>query len=274
MNETDLLSFRWTGDDPPYIDAPTVRRCGDLVIGCYGGGSAAGAFKNEDAAFVLARADRDWCFAALLDGHYSLESDALILRTLAEREARLIEAMSLPAGTAVEAVRSLLVEAFSSREFRQACRGVTGEASALFCAQRGRFVFWLSVGDCLAFAFHPELAGLGQFAMNQRHFYEWLGKSNVFDLEAPAFSSGVQELRTGLNTIVMITDGLYEYAGSPFEDPAAIYRALGPAQPDLESAVLQAMQAVHKGSGRDSATVIAWQVVAREAATRSSPQPR
>jgi hypothetical protein len=75
-----------------------------------------------------------------------------------------------------------LLDGFDNDAFREACRHVVGEASAIFAAQKGRFVFWLSVGDCLGFALHPELGGQGQFAMNQRHFYEWIGKSNVFEL--------------------------------------------------------------------------------------------
>jgi hypothetical protein len=171
-------------------------------------------------------------------------------------------------------VRELLLEGFKSAAFREACQDVVGEASAIFAAQKGRFVFWLSVGDCLGFALHPELGGQGQFAMNQRHFYEWMGKSNVFDLDPVPFSSGVQELRSGLNAVALVTDGLYEYPNSPFEDPTAIYQTLGPPQPDLTAGALRALNTVHRGRGRDSATIIAWQVAVNEPATRSSPAPR
>ena len=274
MTTHQILGFRWIGDDDAYIDTPHVERCGDVVIGAYGGSSGSGAFKNEDAVWVLCHPQREWHFAALVDGHYTCESDAVIFDVLEARKQEIIEAMSLPPGAAFEALRSLLVAGFDSHAFREACSTVVGEASAVFCAQKGRFVFWLSVGDCLAFALHPELGGLGQFAMNQRHFYEWLGKSNVFDLSPPPFSQGVQELRTGLNAVVLVTDGLYEYPNSPFEDPTAVYTTLGPPQSNLEAGVLRAMQVVHAGRGRDSATVVAWQVVVNEPATRSSPAPR
>lgn len=274
MTASDVLSFRWIGDNPPYIDTPHVERCGDVLIGAYGGASAGGGFKNEDAAYVMCHLEGGWRFAALIDGHYSCESDALIFATLDKRRHRIVSAMEQPTGAAFESLRALLLEGFSSIEFRDACRNVVGEASAIFCAQKGRFVFWLSVGDCLAFALHPELGGLGQFALNQRHFYEWLGKSNIFDLDPPPFSSGVQELRTGINSVVLVTDGLYEYPDSPFEDPTAVYALMGPPQRDLEAGVLRALQTVHAGRGRDSATVVAWQVVVNEPATRSSPAPR
>lgn len=273
-NADDLLSFRWIGNQAAYIDAPNIDRCGDMLIGAYGGASEGGAFKNEDAAYILCHPQRAWRFAALVDGHYTCDSDELIFTTLDGLRERIAAAMELPAGIAFESVRSLLIEAFSSPAFREACTRVVGEASAFFCAQKGRFVFWLSVGDCLGFALHPELGGQGQFAMNQRHFYEWLGKSNIFDAEAPPFTSGVQELRTGLNSIVLVTDGLYEYPNSPFEDPTAIYGAMGPHPGALEMGVMRALRAVHTGRGRDSATIIAWQVDVQERATRSSPAPR
>lgn len=272
--QPDILSYRWIGDNPPYIDTPNVARCGDVVIGAYGGASAGGGFKNEDAAYVLCHPEGAWRFAALVDGHYTCESDEVIFAAIDAQRDRIVQAMDLPPGAAFEVVRSLLLDAFTAPEFREACSHVVGEASAIFCAQKGRFVFWMSVGDCLAFALHPELGGLGQFAMNQRHFYEWIGKSNIFDLEAPPFSSGIQELRSGLNSVVMVTDGLYEYPNSPFEDPTAVYGTLGPVQSNLEAGVLRALQVVHTGRGRDSATIIAWQVDVREQATRSSPAPR
>lgn len=274
MTTEDILSFRWIGEEPAYIDTPNVQRCGDIVIGAYGGSSMAGAFKNEDAAYVLAHPEGEWRFAALVDGHYSCESDEAIFAVLDERREAIIQAMDLPIGAAFEGVRSLLIDGFSSASFREACTRVVGEASAIFIAQKGRFVFWLSIGDCLGFALHPELGGLGQFAMNQRHFYEWLGKSNIFDLEAPPFSSGVQELRSGLNAVVLVTDGLYEYPNSPFEDPTAVYSTLGPPQPNLEAGVQRALQVVHTGRGRDSATIVAFHLTVTEPATRSSPAPR
>jgi hypothetical protein len=274
MAEQDILSYRWIGDDAAYIDEPHVERCGDVVIGAYGGASSSGAFKNEDAAWVLCHPAGEWRFAALVDGHYSCESDEAIFAVLDAGKELLIEAMSRPIGVAFEAVRELLLEGFQSDAFREACRGVVGEASAILAAQKGRFVFWISVGDCIGFALHPELGGLGQFAMNQRHFYEWIGKSNVFELDPVPFTSGVQELRTGLNAVALVTDGLYEYPNSPFEDPTAVYGTLGPPQPDLDAGAMRALNTVHRGRGRDSATIVAWQVVVKEPATRSSPAPR
>ncbi len=276
MPKEDLLTFRWVGGTNAYLDEPNLDHCGDIVIGAYGGSIQAGAVRNEDAVFILNSPGDGWKFAALLDAHYSTESDALIFATLEQRQPAIITALSNPVGSAFDELRSVLTDAFGSDSFRRACQGVVGEASCIFVAQKARFVFWLSIGDCLGFALHPELAGLGQFAMNQRHFFEWVGKSNVFDLDVPVFSTGVQELRQGRNSVVLVTDGLYEYPYSPFADPAAIYATLGPENrgPDISTGVLQALGTVHESGGRDSATVVAWQSEIREQPTRSSPVPR
>ena len=276
MPSAKLLSYRWIGSDNAHLDKPNVDHCGGVAIGSYGGATQTGAVRNEDAALVLSDPSADWTFAALLDAHYSTESDDLIFATLEERQSAIIASLSRPVGAAFDDVRSILVEAFSSASFRKACQRIVGEASCIFVAQKSRFLFWLSIGDCLGFALHPELANLGQFAVNQRHFYEWLGKSNVFDLDAPAFSSGVQELRQGPNSIVLVTDGLYEYPYSPFVDPAAIYASLGPerGRSDVAAGVMQALSTVHEGNGRDSATIVAWQTDIRDRPTRSSPMPR
>ena len=45
---------RWLGSQLPHLDRPAIVVCGNVVIGCYGGNTSAGAHKNEDAALV-------WC---------------------------------------------------------------------------------------------------------------------------------------------------------------------------------------------------------------------
>ncbi len=276
MPKQELLSYRWVGGENAYLDEPNLDHCGEIVIGAYGGSTQAGAVRNEDAVMILSDPEEGWKFAALLDAHYSTDSDDLIFATLEECRPAIIAALSKPVGAAFNDLRAVLVDAFSSAEFRKACQRVVGEASCIFAAQKSRFLFWLSIGDCLGFALHPELAGQGQFAVNQRHFFEWIGKSNVFDLDAPAFSSGVQELRQGRNSVVLVTDGLYEYPFSPFVDPSVIYASLGPEHrgADIATGVMQALGTVHEGGGRDSATIVSWQAEIREQPTRSSPMPR
>lgn len=261
---TDIATFRWLGADAMHLDAPAISACGPVAIGCYGGATRAGADKNEDAALVWCAGDGAWEFAALVDAHYSAESAALLLEALATERDAVAEILggSLPAFA--PALQAHLVGLFASAAFRARCHEVMGEASILLCARREHFLWWLSVGDVVLNLFHPELARLGQFAQTQRNFFEWIGERNTFDLPVPCYTTGVRELLLGANTIVLTTDGLFEYPGAPFADPARLYRlfSAGP-ESAIADHVREALGAVHRGGGRDSATLIAWRHVER-----------
>jgi serine/threonine protein phosphatase PrpC len=127
--------------------------------------------------------------------------------------------------------------------------------------RRAQFLWWLSIGDCVAYLFHPELARLGQFALNQRQYFEWIGRVNTFELPVPCYTTGVRELRGGRNVLLLATDGLLECGTRPFEEPRTLYRtffAQPGAIPDLAARVAALLGRVHRERGRDSATVIAW----------------
>ena len=149
---------------------------------------------------------------------------------------------------------------FHSPVFREKCARVQGETACLICARKGPFLWWLSVGDCLVYLFHPELARLGQFALNQRSFFEWIGRANSFALPVPCYATGVRELRGGQNRIVMVTDGLLECGTRLFEDQRELYQLFAPRHLDaaVEVGVREALARVHQEQGRDSATVIGW----------------
>jgi len=155
-----------------------------------------------------------------------------------------------------------LLALFQSPAFREQCAHLQGETACLICARKNRFLWWLSIGDCLVYLFHPELARLGQFALNQRSFFEWIGRANSLGLPVPCHASGVRELRRGENRILMTTDGLLEFGTRPFEDPRELCRWLGPesgvAGGSMEARVRAALTRVKEGRGSDSATVIAW----------------
>ena len=221
-------SFRWLGSDAPHLDAPFITACRDMVIGCYGGCTAAGATRNEDGALVWCAEDRRWEFALLLDAHGSAESAGLVLAAI-EAEAETITAsLSQPVESAFSSLHRHLLALFQSPAFREQCAHVQGETACLICARKNRFLWWLSIGDCLVYLFHPELARLGQFALNQRSFFEWIGRANTFDLPIPCYATGVRELRAGLNRIFMTTDGLIECGSRPFEDPHRLYAIFNP----------------------------------------------
>ena len=133
---------------------------------------------------------------------------------------------------------------------------MAGETALLVCAQKGGFVWWLSVGDCVLYLLHPDLMKLGQYALNQRQFFEWVGRVNTFAFPAPAYTTGVRELRRGLNHLMLVTDGLLEFGARPFEEARALADIV--LNHDAKEAVETLLAHVHEGGGRDSVTIIHW----------------
>jgi serine/threonine protein phosphatase PrpC len=153
---------------------------------------------------------------------------------------------------------------------------VRGETACLICTQTQQFLFWFSVGDCVAYVLHPEFARLGQYALNQRQFYEWIGRANTFDRQVPCYTSGVRELRQSDHVIALITDGLLECGARPFADPQTLYDSLTSRNIHglitLESNVGNVLQRVHAEQGQDSATIVAWQYVGNQTGASPSEQ--
>ncbi len=255
-----IRTFRWLGRDEPHLDAPAITPCGHVVIACYGGCTAAGATRNEDGALVWCAADRSWEFAVLLDAHGAAESAGLILAAIEGEADAITTSLTAPVETAFALLHQHLLALFQSPAFREQCEQVRGETACLICARKDRFLWWLSVGDCLVYLFHPELARLGQYALNQRSFFEWIGRANSFALPVPCYATGVRELRGGLNRILMTTDGLLECGARPLEGPRRLYELFAPEHhgSGIEAGVRAALARVHQEQGRDSATVIAW----------------
>lgn len=128
----------------------------------------------------------------------------------------------------------------------------------MICIRKENYLWWFSVGDCVVYVFHPELIALGQFQLNQRQFYEWIGHVNTFDKAVPCFSSGVRELRKGMNRIFMSTDGLLECPGEPFSNPKDVADSLDAEQ--LGEAFSLILNEIEKNNVRDSTTMIGWTV--------------
>ncbi len=252
-------SLSWLGADALHLDIPHLTRHGPMELGCYGGCSSVGAHKNEDAALLWYDQDGGWEWAMVIDAHYSPQSAALLLQTVASEEAVIRELLAQPVGVAFAGLQNYLVSIFSAASFRIQCAQVHGEASCLLVARKDNFVWWFAVGDCVAYIFHPSYARLGEYALNQRHFYEWIGHINTFDLPVPCFTSGVRQLRPGLSIILLATDGLLECGTRPFEAPAALYDTFATAASTVQGSIDLALWRVHHEQGRDSATVIAWE---------------
>jgi serine/threonine protein phosphatase PrpC len=269
-----IHQFDWLGSRAPYLDTPWVMQCGTVIIGCYGGHSQTGARHNEDAALVWQAAQGAWTFAAILDAHTTGQSARLVLDLLDAEHEKIAAALSAPAHTAFEQLQRCLLAAFASVAFRRQCQQIEGETACLIVAQKDHYLFWFSVGDCAAYLFHPELARLGQYALNQRQFFEWIGKTNTFDLPVPCYSTGVRELRGDENVIALVTDGVLECPGSLYAEGAALSAALtarnGGEPLTLGANVERVLQRIHQARGHDSATLIAWRVMSAHAGAYTS----
>jgi serine/threonine protein phosphatase PrpC len=252
-------TFRWLGSDAAHLDEPCVSACGDVAIGCYGGSTAAGAETNEDAALVWRAAAEGWTLAMLLDAHRTAQSAALVLEAVESARGEIAAALAGPAEEAFPALHRALADRFRDEAFRARCRRARGETACLVCAQKEQYLWWLSVGDCLLYLLHPELAQWGQYALNQRQFYEWIGRVNTFDLAVPCYSTGTRELRRGVSHVALVTDGVLECGDRPFAAPEALYAALT-GEGSLQANVRALLQRVRLEGGRDSATIVCWRV--------------
>ena len=244
--------MRWIGGDDTFLDRPDATAVGRLMLGRYGGRRDAGARKNEDAALLVEGSD--WELAVVADAHAGGDSSAFVVELL-ESSNELHRILGLPGPTALSALQAEVIAQLLSADTSH----LTGETAVIVVARKGGFVSWLSVGDCVAYALHPDLARLGQHALNQRSFYEWFGRVDSLRLDIPCHASGVHALRPGRTRIVLVTDGLLEFGEKRYGDGARLHADLYDG--DLGEAVHQLMRAVHDGRGVDSATVVAWDVM-------------
>ncbi|WP_054939418.1 protein phosphatase 2C domain-containing protein [Paenibacillus ihuae] len=264
----------WVGSWERYLDHLKPSAFENMVIGRYGGNSLAGADKNEDGLFILIGPGRTWEFSMLLDAHNTAESAELLIRITGSISGDIEQCLSRPVHQAFKDLETLLLTTLGSDDFRSRCREVTGETACLICVRKESYLWWFSVGDNSVYLLHPELAARGQYLLNQRNYYEWIGYVNTFDQPVACFSSGVRELRKGRNVIVMTTDGLLEYGRlehgkQTFEDPGKLYETFYN-EKNLQACVEAAILEVHEAQGRDSATVIAWSYYNERAAVMPS----
>lgn len=265
------MSYRWIGSEQPFLDTPTMTEQQGIHIGWYGGNTEAGAYKNEDGLLVMQSVDGSAKLAVLLDAHQTATSAELIIDTLQKDESRIQVMLEHP--DLFDVFEKYIIDLFTSDFFRQACQQVTGETSCLIILQKESYLWWFSVGHCMAYLLHPELAHWGQYGLNQRQFYEWIGQVNTFDLEVPCYSIGKRELRTGNNTIVLITDGVVDTPDGYFQNPQHVYNALVNDN-ELTFNMKEMLQHIHTQRGKDSATVLCWQYINYENAHIPSDMPQ
>lgn len=250
-----MESFVWSGRVDPCLDGPRIHTAGRVAIGLCGGNAASGAKKNEDAALVWC--GEDWVFAVILDAHASSESADAVLELFEAGRAELSALMGRPDPRHVLEVQAAVTRLLLAGRERMA--RVRGETACLVCYQHGGYLMWLSIGDNQFYLLHPELQRLGQFTLTTRNYFEWIGERSSLALDVPCFSSGIRQLRQGLNTIALVTDGLLEVADRPYEDAARFSRELL-SLVGVSGSISSMLAEVHRLGGIDSATIIAWQV--------------
>lgn len=253
----DSNKLYWIGNEDMSLDKQTIKICGEIILGYYGGNSNNGAYKNEDGALILCSNDNAWKFALLLDAHATSESASLVLETIKKEQHNLEQVLDMPIQNIPKQLNKLFYNIFNSKEFKDNCKYIKGETACLIAAQKEQYLWWMSIGDNLVYLFHPEFAELNQFALNQRQFYEWIGKVNTFELDIPCYTTGTRLLREGQNYIYLLTDGVLECGDRPFEDAKLLCKILTE-DTDISRNVLKVLKEVHKQKGRDSATIIGW----------------
>ena len=268
-----IKKFSWVGSSNAYIDRPDIQQPAEMavVLGRFGGNSAAGQYKNEDGCLIWTDEQEDWEFVMILDAHNSAQSAELVIGQVEKHETAITSLLSSNVSVDVFAgIEKKLLELFQQDSFMEACRQVQGETACLIAVRKGQYLYWLSIGDCLLYNFHPELAVFGQYQINQRQFYEWIGQVNTFEQAVPCFSSGTRELRQGENQILLTTDGLVECPGAVFADPQTIWQQCK--QNTTVDGVAALLATIQKNHVRDSTTVVSWKVNRSERASYASNQ--
>ncbi|MBG9588340.1 protein phosphatase 2C domain-containing protein [Cytobacillus firmus] len=264
--------FSWVGSQENFVDKPSVLQLNHILVGRYGGNSNAGQYKNEDGCSVWFNEKEDWEFIILLDAHNTSESAKKILEQFDNEKSPIKDLLSLPTNhQTFKRLEDKILNLFQSEEFLSVCREVTGETACLIVLRKDKYVWWFSVGDCILYLFHQELAALGQYQLNQRQFYEWIGQVNTFEQEVPCYTVGIRELRQGENRLFLTTDGLIECPNELFLNPIHIYNIFGNLNDD-QSNIWSMLSNIKNNDVRDSTTVVSWKVNISKEATSPSNQ--
>lgn len=256
MGKTVEYEFSWVGSQQCFIDNINIHKIQHIVLGRFGGNKAAGQYKNEDGCVIWVDENMDWEFVILLDAHQTVESAELVISTFETQKDAIKNILSLSIYDSFEGISELILTTFKSKWFKEACQSIQGETACLFAVRKGKFLWWLSIGDCALYLFHPELTALNEYQQNHRSFYEWVGRVNTFDLPVPCYSEGRKELRKGKNHLLLTTDGLIECPNANFENSKEILKTFEACSNG--DGVIHLMQEIKDKNVRDSTTIISW----------------
>lgn len=244
----------WTGANEPLLDRAATTSHGPITLGRFGGSTASGAIKNEDAAWALW--DRVWTMGAVLDAHNGSDGAERVLQILDEAADSFRTVLNRDGELGVREVQRILKGALSSPAALERLGQCSGETSFLATISVGRILWWFSVGDCFGALIHPDTAHLGGALFAGRQYFQWVGRVNSFGISPAAFSSGVVRLRTGTSRITLYTDGCAAVAGSPLGESAGVIALLSDGTP--HEAAARALALAAGGHGRDSASILVW----------------
>lgn len=254
-----MFKFSWVGSETHFVDLPHIQQFTNLAIGRFGGNSSAGQYKNEDGCIVWLNEEQDWEFVMILDAHNSAESAELVVETIVKEEYNLITILNKSFPDAFNELDDYIIQIFQDPHFLARCRKVQGETACLIVFRKNKYIWWFSVGDCILHLFHPELANMHQYQLNQRNFYEWIGNVNTFEMEVPCYSTGRRELRKGLNQLFVTTDGLTECPHTSFDNPQEIMKVFDHTK-SHSNAVHHLLKDIQENGVRDSTTIVSWTV--------------
>ncbi|HYK72344.1 MAG TPA: protein phosphatase 2C domain-containing protein [Pseudoneobacillus sp.] len=251
-----IKEYSWVGSQENFVDEINIHSINQIVLGRFGGNSAAGQYKNEDGCLIWVSEEQDWEFVVLLDAHQTAESAELVVHTIEAQKNEIQNILAFPVNECFDRLSEKLLSTFQSQSFKEACKKVQGETACLYVARKGKFLSWLSIGDCIFNLFHPELSALNEYQQNQRSFYQWIGQVNTFDLPVPCYSIGRKELRKGKNHIFLTTDGLTECPKTNFSNPKEILKPFE--NYSNEESVRELLIEIKDKNVRDSTTILSW----------------
>jgi serine/threonine protein phosphatase PrpC len=263
-----IHEISWSGNQNSFVDTICIEKINHISLGRFGGNSAAGQYKNEDGCLIWTDEKEAFEFAVILDAHKSADSAELVIQQFNTKKTEILAMLSLSAEETLLKIENIMLNLFQEEEFLSACRDVKGETACLIALRKDKYLWWFSIGDCIAHLFHPELDGLGQYQLNQRQFFEWIGEVNTFEQMVPCYSSGKRELRKGLNRILLTTDGLVECANEPFSTPEQIYETVNGLP--IEDGIKTLLETIQENNVRDSTTIISWEVHVTQEAVQPS----
>ncbi|UFU00105.1 protein phosphatase 2C domain-containing protein [Radiobacillus kanasensis] len=184
------------------------------------------------------------------------------------RVSKALKVSELGPNEAFYGIQQMIIDSFQSNEFLKKCKQLKGETACLFVIRKQNFLWWLSIGDCVLYVYHPELAQLGEYQQNHRSFYEWIGQESTFQKAVPCYSSGVKELRQGKNHIFLTTDGLIECPNTNFGNPSEILKRFE--KVSNREGVQSLLEEINEKDVRDSTTILSWKILNKEKATMPS----